>query len=310
MIVPPAFSSGQDFVARLGDVAFWQPYVAEALGRHDLDGAARPVAGFNATYPTFVCGDVVVKLFGRFHAWRDAHASERAAYVQIARDPVIAAPEMVGDGHLFDTGDAAWPYLITTRVPGVASWRAGLSQRRRRALAVDLGQQIRRLHALAPSGGARLEDWSGLDRRVALEASSLPPHLIAQADDFLARLPPVDPVFVHADLGANHVYVEGGRLSGLIDWGDALVGDRHLELIQIYRDLFGCDKALFRIFLDASGWPLGEDFPRLALGHALHRQAVGFAQHHTMDVFEPIAARLRLEAVATLDDLAVALFSL
>ncbi len=36
-----------------------------------------------------------------------------------------------------------------------------------------------------------------------------------------------------------------------------MVTDRHHELIQIYRDTFDCDKALFRLFLDASDWPLG-----------------------------------------------------
>ena len=310
MIAPPAFATSQDFVASLGDVGFWRPYIEEALGRHDLGGDGRePAAGFNATYPTFVCGDVVVKLFGRFRPWRDSYASERAAYALIATDPEIAAPRVLGEGRLFDGEDGAWPYLITTRVSGVASWRAELSDRQRHALAEALGRQVRRLHALPPAGVAAQEDWQGLDREAALRASSLPAHLIARAGDFLAGLPPADRVFVHGDLGANHVYVEGGRLTGLIDWGDALVADRHVELIQIYRDLFGCDKALFRAFLEAGDWPMGADFPRLALGHALHRQTVGFAQHHTMDVFEPIAARLPLDRFATLDDLAAELFT-
>ena len=85
--------------------------------------------------------------------------------------------------------------------------------------------------------------------------------------------------------------------------------DRHYELIQLYRDLFGCDKRLFRAFLEASDWPIGKDFPRQALGLALHRQAVGLAQHHTMDVFEPIAALLPLRDIATLDELATELFA-
>ena len=310
MIAPPAFTTVQDFAARLGDAGFWRPYVLEALGRHELDrGDREPRAGFNATYPTFVCGDVVVKLFGRFHAWRASFMSERAAYALIATDPAIAAPVVLGQGQLFEDGDDTWPYLITSRMSGVASWRADLSGRQRQALAEELGRLVRRLHALTPEGVAAHEDWPGLDMPAALRASSLPPHLIAQADGFLAQLPPFDRVFVHSDLCANHVYVEDGRLAGLIDWGDALVTDRHNELIQLYRDMFGCDKALFRAFLEASAWPVGPDFPRQALGHALHRQTVGFAQHHSMDVFEPIAARYPLDEFATLDDLAEALFA-
>ncbi len=310
MIEPPAFPSTQDFVARLGDAGFWRPYLREVLGRHGLDGPGRdPDPGHNATYPTFVCGDVVVKLFGRFPAWRRGYESERAAYALIATDPRIAAPTVLGDGRLFADGDDPWPYLITSRMPGTASWRADLSGRQRRKLAEDVGRQVLRLHALSPSGVTTDDDWPGLDMATALRASSLPPHLIEQADTFLEALPPFDRVFVHGDLTANHVYVENGRLAGLIDWGDALVTDRHNELIQIYRDLFGCDRALFDAFLEASGWPIGPEFPRLALGHALHRQTVGFAQHHSMDVFEPIAARYPLQDFATLDDMANALFA-
>jgi len=68
------------------------------------------------------------------------------------------------------------------------------------------------------------------------------------------------------------------------------------------------DKALLRVFLEACKWPVDRDFPHKALGLALHRQAVGLAQHHTMDVFEPIAALLPLRDIATLDDLATELF--
>jgi hypothetical protein len=192
---------------------------------------------------------------------------------------------------------------------GLASWRAGLSAEQRLSIAAELGRQVRRVHALRPSGVATDADWPAMDVTAAAERSSLPPHLIAQIDDYLARLGPFDRVFVHGDLVANHVFVENGRLTGIIDWGDAMVTDRHYELIQLYRDMFDCDKALFRVFLEASDWPVGEGLPRQALGLALHRQAVGLAEHHTCDVFEPIAALLPLQDIATLDELATELFA-
>ena len=105
------------------------------------------------------------------------------------------------------------------------------------------------------------------------------------------------------------MFVENGRITGIIDWGDAVVTDRHYELIQPYRDMFGCDKALLRAFLDASDWPVGADFPRRALGLALVRQAVIRAQHLGGDVFEPVAALLPLDDIATLDELATELFA-
>ena len=130
-----------------------------------------------------------------------------------------------------------------------------------------------------------------MDLTDAAARSSLPPHLVAQVGEYVARLGPFDPVFVHGDITANHVYVEDDRLVGVIDWGDALVTDRHVELIQAYRDLFQCDKALLRVFLEVSDWPVGKDFPHRALGFGLHRQAIGLAQHPSIDVFMPIAAR-------------------
>lgn len=311
MNAPPDFASPQDFVARIGDAEFWGPYVTEVLERHDpADCDRTPEAGFKPTYPTFVCGEVVVKLFGGPGPWRRSFTGERAAHEVIAGDPGISAPRLLGAGRLYEDDAAPWPYLVTTRMPGVASWRAGLSEKQRHALAVEVGRQVRRLHALKPAGVATYEDWRTLDVPDAARQSSLPPHLVAQVADYLAALGPVDPVFAHGDIAANHVFVEAGRFAGIIDWGDAMLADRHYEIIQIHRDLFDCNKTLLRAFLEASAWPLARDFPRQALGHALQRQAVGLAQHHSMDIFEPIAARFPLKDIATLDELSTELFGL
>ena len=112
----------------------------------------------------------------------------------------------------------------------------------------------------------------------------------------------------HADLTRSHVFLEDDGVAGLIDWGDAVAGDRHLELIQVYRDVLDCDADLFRAFLEGSAWPKGDDFPRRTLAYAIRRQALGLAQHLGMDVFEPVAEKLALEDVPTLDALAERLF--
>ncbi|MDQ5875013.1 MAG: phosphotransferase [Actinomycetota bacterium] len=310
MTAPPTFASIQEHASRLGDVDFWWPYVAAILERHDLTDTGRePVAGFNATNPTFLYGDVVVKLFGYSRTWRASYAAERAAQALVATDPEIAAPSLLGDGRLYDDVDAPWPYLITTRMPGVAWWRAGLSTQQQLSVAAELGRQVRRVHALPPLSPATDANWPALNVAAAAEQSSLPPHLIAQIDDYLAQLQSFDRVFVHGDLVSTHAFVEHGRLTGIIDWGDAMVTDRHYELIQLHRDVFRCDKALLQVFLEASIWPVDKDFPRQAMGLALYRQAQGLAQHHTMDVFEPIAALFPLQEIGTLDDLATELFA-
>jgi len=310
VIPPPGTALNDEHVARLGDVSFWRPYVQEILARHDLVAAGRsPVAGFNPTHPTFVCGDVVVKLFGLGRNWRVAHAAEHAALVRVADDATIVAPRLVAEGRLIDDVAAPWPYLVTTCVRGVA-WRdAALSDAERRSVAAELGDQIRRVHALPTSGVATSADWPDVDVAAAARRSSLPPHLVAQVERFVGRLGPSQDVFVHGDLVAAHVFVEDGRLAGIIDWGDAMATDRHYEIMQVHRDLFDCDKTLLRAFLDACRWPVDEDFADRALGHGLRRQAIGLAQHDRMDVFKPIAARLRLDDFATLEELAAAVFA-
>ncbi len=311
MLPSPAFTCLQDHIARTSDAAFWRPYVTTALARHALVTACEPVPGHNATYPTFICGDLVVKLFGYSKAWQRSHAHECATYKKLATDPKIAAPSLVASGNLYDTPDAPWPYLITTRMPGIPARQADLSLDQQHVLAAAIGHQVKRLHALPPTGVATTADWPDLDVAAANAQGSLPPHLTAQIDAYLATLPSPDLVITHGDITANHVYVtDTGRLTGIIDWGDAMVTDRHTELIQPYRDLFNCHKPLFKTFLDAAAWPTPQDFPRVALAYALHRQTFGLAQHHTMDVFEPIAERHDLAAVPTLDALATELFSL
>jgi hygromycin-B 7''-O-kinase len=311
MADPPAFASDERYVERRGDANFWGTHVAAALDRHDLlDTNVNTVSGARGTYPTFLVGDVVVKLFGHVPSWREGHARERAAQSLLTTHTEIAAPRLLASGSLYGGHDAEWPYLISTRMSGVAWASADLTHDQRRDVVGELGRQMRLVHAMPVLEGMAEEGSGDLDVAAAAGRSSLPGHLVAQVDDYLACLGPPDPVFTHADLTTRHVYVENGRLSGIIDWGDAAVMDRHYEIIQPYRDVCACDTALFGVFLDAYDWPVGDDFPHRALGMALFRQAHGLHQHLSMDVFEPIAALLPLDDIATLDDLAIELFDI
>ena len=297
-------------MSRLSDVDFWRPYATEILARHGLGGTGRNlVAGYNATFPTFVTGDLALKLFGFFGAWRESHRAERAAHALIAADTRIAAPRLLADGNLFENVEAHWPYLITERVFGVPWWRADLSAKQHISVAFDVGRQVQRVHRLRSSEETANRIWQASEIVAAARHSSLPSHLIGQIEEYLARLGPFDCVFVHGDLVDNHVYVRNGRLAGIIDWGDATMIDRHYELAKLYFGAFDCNKDLLRVFLDASEWPVAEDFAFKALGLALRRQASGLAQHFTFDVFHTLFASNRLRGIGTLDDLAIELFA-
>ena len=47
--------------------------------------------------------------------------------------------------------------------------------------------------------------------------------------DEVETLVDFEPVLLHADLGPDHLLVRDGRLAGVIDWGDARVGDPALD---------------------------------------------------------------------------------
>ena len=306
----PTFSTAQAYRAGLIDLEVWWPSVLRVFDRHRLDLEKDNVEpGLGGTFPTLISGDVVIKLFGHLPFWQRAYAAELAAIRRIADDPHILAPKLLAYGKLFDDSAEPWPYLVTTRMPGSPWEETALSAEEKSAIAADLGLQVRRISALGPTADiATPSAWRGPGLVEAAMQSVLPPRLIAQIVDYIAGTDRDDQMFVHGDLMFRHVFVEDGRLAGIIDWGDALVADRHYELAQIQLNLFDCDKTLLRTFLDHSDWPVERDFARRALTEALRRQAVGLAQHRTMDVFHKLPRILKLEDIATLDHLAEAVF--
>jgi hypothetical protein len=305
-VTGPELRDHDAYAHRLTDVAFWRPWIARVLERHGLDGAAPVEAGVGATYPTFIAGDVVVKFFGFRDCWRSSFDAEGAIHAPLADDPAILAPRTLAAGTLEGDG---WRYRVTTRMGGV-SWRdARLDERDRHRIAAELGGQVSRLQGLGGDGLARPEDWPTAHMEEALARSSLPRHLLHAVDDFLAATGPLERVVVHGDLMPRHVFVGGGRLVGLIDWGDAIVTDRHYELAKLHLDLFDGGPALLGTLLDAADWPIGPDFARRALATALQRQAHGVVQHDTMDVFHKLDAVLGGRRVDDLASLAEALFA-
>lgn len=311
----PTFTSTEAYVETVGNREFWRPFVISVLARHGLENAGAPVhAGRGSTFPTFICGEAVVKLFGHLPFSKRAYDAELAAFRCLAGDGGVLAPGLLAQGRLCDAPAAPWTYLITSRMPGTPWDRAALSDGGRSKLAADLGEQVRRLQTLQPiSGVPAPEAWSAPGPAEAAARTALPQHLIAEVEQYIAGTDlsgNLDRVVVHGDLMDRHVFVSGERLAGIIDWGDALVTDPHYELAQLQLNLFEADKELLRIFLHHSDWPVASSFARQALVQAFHRQAVGLAQHRTMDVFHRLPALLPLEDIETLDELADAVFGL
>lgn len=258
---PTEFSSVEEYVSQREDVELWWPYVAWVLDRHDLDGKRRQVRAANGTHPTFVANDVVIKMFEGFPAWRESHAAERAALAQLGDDTQILAPELLAEGHLYCDGDALWPCLVTGRVSG-AVWQAPkLTSDQQYRLAAQLGDQVRRIHALPPRGMASHEHRTFLEVAASVETFTyLPPHLLVEVEDHLTRFGGRDRVMHGARRRGGRAHLtHHGSLVGVIDLGETVVVDRHYEIGKLNFDSFRCNEHLLRVFTNTSEWSVGDE---------------------------------------------------
>lgn len=105
------------------------------------------------------------------------------------------------------------------------------------------------------------------------------------------------PVFLHGDLHAGHLFVEGAdpRLTGVIDFTDARSGDARYDLVALHLGTFRGDKTLLAACLEGYGGPAREEgWPREMLALTLL---------HDFDVLAEVPA-LPLQGAASLDVLA------
>jgi aminoglycoside phosphotransferase (APT) family kinase protein len=302
-LLPPTFTTESEYGARLEDLGFWAPYAVEALTRHGLP-VGRPEAGAGGTFPTVLVGRYVVKLFGEMFFGPECHAIELSLHRLLLEHPEIPAPTLVTHGNLFDRG-WPWPYLITTRLDGTAWGHTTLRPSERGAVAYQVGTVIRRVHELPLPGDSAWErDWLA-ELRADCAArhrrwGTLPAQLIDQIDRFLVEPSPVRRV-VHADLHGDHLFVDGARLVGIIDWGDAMATDPYYELPALHLMTFRGSKALLRAFLEGYGWEIGSDFARRAMTTALL---------HEFNPLGGIGGSVDLNAIGSLEELAELLWEL
>lgn len=103
---------------------------------------------------------------------------------------------------------------------------------------------VARVAQLAPRDVRPLAQWlREAERDYRRIASLLPAAERRRVEDFLGRTPPAEPTalaFCHNDLAGEHVLVDAGAITGIIDWTDAAVADPAHDLALLYRD-FGPD---------------------------------------------------------------------
>lgn len=266
----PTEEYGQRFV----DIDFWRPSIDLIAARHGLR-IGDVTMGQPGTFSTFILNrSYVIKLFGAPFDGLQCWQVERQVVSMLDRAGLpIPVPELIADGVL--SRDPDWAYTITPFLEGepFAERVKGLPERERIRVARDLGVMIRPVHdVVIPSGSVFGPDWTNwlsfVDRQTD-EAEQrhrgwniLPEHLLRHVDRYVAdyRLPDkVAPSLVHSDLHGHHLFGEltergGWSIRGVIDWGDARVGDRFYDLPALHLGLFHGDKAMLAAFLESYGW--------------------------------------------------------
>lgn len=283
-----------EYGRRLGDVDHWRPWIQLARADAGLPAAEEIVSGVVGTFPTFCCdGTSFVKLFSDLSWARDDSAAELDSYRCLVGDD-LPVPPMLASGQLYPNEGRAiasepdrdglgrslpetrdgwwpWPYLILGAVDGQPIGEGGPCPI---DVARQLGDALRRLHQvdLGQARDVLKPTWGRFigmlrERRASMadderRTSSLAPHLRAELDDFVPRDPAdlVDtdrlPVLVHGDVHGDHVFVdpEAGRLTGIIDFGDAWAGDPDYELLALHAGTFGWDTSVLAGYLDSYGY--------------------------------------------------------
>ena len=305
------------------DADFWQPYVTAAMEQVNLPCIVMR-GGNPGTCPTFIVDDsYVIKFFGQLFDGERSFYAELYANRLVKGQESIPVPGLVAQGKLFE-GDIHWnwPYLIFEYLDGISIGEAwgDLSLIERQAVSSEMGTMVGALHSIALGENGYFEpNWDLFRNFLKTQQANflnsmknsgwLPLHLWKQLDAFL--LPPdqlikpeMKPYLIHADLTRDHILgkVQDGKWNtlGMIDFGDARVGNLFYELIALHLDLFQGEKQMLRVFLENYGFEMSSEtnFAEIAMSMTLLHQ---FGENILTDLFRRCPC---LEQIATLDELA------
>ena len=131
------------------------------------------------------------------------------------------------------------PVLALAALPGKPLGRLGEPTTASPAAWAAAGAAVRRLHdaPLPPWAGQSLDEVSSsLDDECTwlLANDVLPADLVTRNRRIAeAVLRPWTPAFMHGDLQVAHVFVEGDRITGVLDWSEAARGDALYDLASL-----------------------------------------------------------------------------
>jgi hygromycin-B 7''-O-kinase len=200
----------------------------------------------------------------------------------------VSAPRIVAAGKPSD----ARPYLILTQMPGETAEHAWdrILRHDQLGIARELGAAVAALHATDPGILADTRALPGSLRETApMNMAKNCEHIeateglsAAEADEFTAfirdegaALLAETTCIVHCELTNNHIYLrqdrDRWRLSGLIDFADAMVSAPEFDIAWLWPWTFSRDAEAMRVCLDAlyDGRDRPDDLARRSLAATL-----------------------------------------
>lgn len=155
----------------------------------------------------------------------------------------------------------------------------------------EVAELILALRAIPADGLAygRSQPLAGRDAAVrdALERVDAPGAL--ELWEEALRAPEWDgrPVWIHRDLDARNVLVRGGRLTGVLDWGGAVVGDPALDVMVAWKLVAREERERFRQLLDV------DDATWLRAKGCAVSQALMALGYYTLESYPPLVHEAR-----------------
>lgn len=275
----PAAADPESYRPLFGQTALWLPAMHEICRRHGL-ATADLIRIPEGSAIVFSCSEALIKLLPPF--WAQEFAADRLGLAHCAGRLPVRTPELLAQGQLGD-----WPYLVLGRLPGTQIKRVwkSLAPAEQSRLMQQLGELIAVMQTLPTEDLPG--DWTGFcaSRRQNFvtdqQARGLSPELTAsyhqRLEACLQDLPAFAEVFLHADLTDEHLLLEatasGWQLTGLIDFGDLMLGGGFYELAAPTVMLTGGRPELRRALLN--GWGFNASVQELELsleaGMLLHQ---------------------------------------
>jgi aminoglycoside phosphotransferase (APT) family kinase protein len=243
------------------------PVVARLIASQFPHWADRPIEPIRSTGTVNAIyrlgADLCVRL-PRVGRWVPDLEHELRWLPLLAHHLAIAIPEPVAQGR--PGGAYPFPWAVFTWLPGVPWSRAGVDDEGEAAR--HLAAFLRALHAVDPTRGPAAGRSGSLGARDARtreaieEAGALiDAHGATAAWEAAIRLPEWsgEPVWTHGDLLPPNLLVDRGRLSAVIDFGIAGVGDPACDLLAAWSAFSAAARMDFRAALevDDATWARG-----------------------------------------------------